>query len=231
VPDLVIDALVLHSPLVGPSTVRPLAQSLEALGYSTSVPDLRDALTSPDEYTAAAGRHVGTVDVLVGHSGAGAFLPQIAASTEATATVFIDALVPGTGDAYIPSGRFVEFVDSLPVTDGRLPPWHEWWPADTLARLLPDESQRSDIVAENPRVPRTFYDASVSLPDMWWTRPAAYLQLSPAYDDDRDRAERWGWPTRQLAGHHLDLVTRPEAIAEVVVDLIGQALVSTRRSR
>jgi hypothetical protein len=218
-----IDVLAVHSPLVGPSTVRPLADALDAVGWSTTVPDLRDAVSSPEAYIDAVGRAVDSVDVVIGHSGAGAILPVVAANTTASATVFIDALVPDTSDVFMPSGRFVELLDSLPVSEGLLPPWHEWWPTETLEQVLPDDSLRRLVVSEIPRVPRSFYDQSVPLPEAWWTRPAAYLQLSPAYDDDRIRAERWGWPTCQLMGHHLDLVSRPDAIARIVTDLVGAA--------
>jgi hypothetical protein len=218
-----IDVLAIHSPLVGPSTIQPLADALDDVGWSTTVPDLRDALSSPAAYGDAVRRAVDSVDIVIGHSGAGAILPTVAANTSASATVFIDALVPDTSDVFMPSGRFIELLDSLPVSEGLLPPWHEWWPAETLERVLPDESLRRLVVSEIPRVPRSFYDQPIPLPEEWWTRPAAYLQLSPAYDDDRERAERWGWPTCQLSGHHLDLVTRPDAIARIVTDLVGAA--------
>ena len=77
-----IDVLALHSPLVGPSTIRPLADALDAVGWSTTVLDLRHSLTSPEAYIATVERAVGTVDVIIGHSGAGAFLPTIAANTD-----------------------------------------------------------------------------------------------------------------------------------------------------
>ena len=185
------------------------------------MPDLRSAVSSPEAFIAAAVRAAGTVDVVVGHSGAGALLPTVAANTMASATVFIDAVVPGAEDIFISSGGFIELLDALPVSDGLLPPWHEWWPAETLEQLLPDASRRRLVVTEIPRVPRSFYDEPVPLPDNWWSRPTAYLQLSPAYDDDRMRAERWAWPTYRQIGHHLDLVSHPDAIASIVVDLVG----------
>ena len=180
-------------------------------------------MASPEAYIAAAERATGTVDVIVGHSGAGAFLPSIAANTKASATMFIDALVPDTGDVFKPSGRFIELLDALPLSNGLLPPWNQWWPAEALERLLPDDSLRRLVVSEIPRVPRSFYDAPVPLPEEWWNRPAAYLQLSLAYDEDRMRAQRWGWPTYQVLGDHLDLVSRPDAIASIVIDLVATA--------
>lgn len=71
-----------------------------------------------------------------------------------------------------------------------------------------------------PQLPRSFYDEAVSMPSQWWTRPTANLQLSPAYDDERTRAERWRWPTSRLAGSHLDLCVLPDLIADQIIDLV-----------
>lgn len=48
--DWCIRALIIHSPLVGPSTVAPLAAALEALDWTTKVPDLRTAIDSPNHF-------------------------------------------------------------------------------------------------------------------------------------------------------------------------------------
>jgi hypothetical protein len=72
-------------------------------------------------------------------------------------------------------------------------------------------------------VPRSFYDDPVPLPPRWWARPAAFLQLSDAYCDERHRAERWGWPTLRLNGHHLALATRPDEIADHLCRLVDSA--------
>lgn len=111
-------------------------------------------------------------------------------------------------------------LDTLPVVDGLLPPWHEWWPTDVMAELVPDQSIRRRITAEIPQVPRSFYGEAVAMPAQWWTRPAAYLQLSPAYDEDGARAELWSWPTSQLDGRHLGVCMHPEFIAENVSELV-----------
>ena len=141
----------------------------------------------------------------------------------AATTVFVDAVVPPPGPFFTTSAPLLTFLDSLPVVDGRLPPWHEWWPADLLVELVPDETLRRLITAEIPRLPRTFYDEAVPMPFRWWTRPTAYLQLSPAYDDERTRAERWLWPTTRLTGSHLDVCVLPNLVADQIIDLIHQS--------
>jgi hypothetical protein len=211
-----------HSPLVGPTTTRALADALADRGWTTVAPDLRDSLRSPQTFAAAASRAAGTVEVLVGHSGAGAVLPVIAQDVNAAVTVFVDAVVPEATTTFTPSDRFVALLDQLPVVDGLLPPWHEWWPPEILARLVPDKRLRATVAAENPTLPRAFYEQPVALPELWWRRPAAFVQLSPAYDEERARAEQWGWPTCRLDGQHLDLLTRPGVVADAVAHLAAR---------
>lgn len=188
-----IDALIVHSPLVGPTTTRALADALTDRGWTTVAPDLRDSLSSPQTFAAAASRAADNVEVLVGHSGAGAVLPVVAQYVDAAVVVFVDAIVPEATTTFMPSHRLVALLDQLPALDGLLPPWHEWWPPDILARLVPDEGVRAAVAAENPTVSRAFYEEPVALPELWWQRPAGFLQLSPGYDDERARADRWSW--------------------------------------
>jgi hypothetical protein len=211
-------ALLVHSPLVGPATMRPLADELRGDGWTVSVPDLRRGATSPDAFMGLAASAARDVDVVIGHSGAGAMLPRIALAHDAT-SVFVDAIVPGP-DGHEPSAGFIALLDDLQLVDGLLPPWNDWWPASTMERLVPDPALRAEIGDEVPRVPRSFYDHLVELPVQWWTRRAAYLQLSPAYDDDRARAQSYGWPVATLDGAHLDLATRPADVAALVRELV-----------
>jgi hypothetical protein len=224
-------ALVLHSPLVGPSSVRRLAAALERRGWAITVPDLRGHLGSPQAFLAAAAASTPTTEVVVGHSGAGAFLPVVAARTSAAVTVFVDAVLPDDAPVFVPSRRFEELIDTIPTDGGLMAPWHTWWPAGALAGLVPDDALRAELVAETPRVPRSFYAEPVPLPPRWWTHPAASLQLSDAYDEERRRAEAWGWPTRPGRGGHLDLLTHPDAIADVVIALAGAAGQAVARQR
>ena len=213
----------MHSPLIGPSTVTPLATALASSGWTTTVPDLRDALDSPARFASRACDHGRAADVVLGHSGAGVVLP-IVADHSAAAMIFVDAVVPDADVVYRPSAQFLELLDTVPTTDGLLAPWHEWWPAGSIARLLPDDAERLRIIAEIPRVPRRFYEQPVSLPSNWWTRPAAYLQLSSAYDGDCKRADNLSWPTHRLDGQHLDLAVHPQEIAHHVSRLVAAIL-------
>jgi hypothetical protein len=224
-----IDVLMIHSPLVGPLTLAPLAADLRDRGLEVAVPDLRSALTAPrpqwqaifDLIVASAD----TVGVLVAHSGAGVLMPIVAERLDPQVVAFVDAVVPGEGSWYEASAAFVEFVDTLPHDGPLLPPWHEWWGADAMSKLIPDEEMRRRIAADTPRVPRSFYDDAVPLPVDWMTRRGCcFLQLSPAYSDDRARAEGYGWPTTQLDGQHLDVAVQPFAVGSLLTDLIERTV-------
>ena len=53
---------------------------------------------------------------------------------------------------------------------------------------------------------------------LWFTltAPAAYLQLSGAYDDEGQYAVRQGWPVVRLPLHHLAMLTHAEAVAGAI---------------
>ncbi|MCU1398865.1 MAG: hypothetical protein JWN62_1974 [Acidimicrobiales bacterium] len=216
-------ALLVHSPLVGPSSMAFLGEALVAHGWSSTVPDLRAGVSTVDAFLElAAGCSPGPGVVLVGHSRAGAFLPALAALTGAAGSMFVDAVVPEDDGPSSPPTGLLDFVDQLPLTDGRLPPWHQWWPAEVLEEGIPDPVQRAAVVADIPAVPRAFYDASVPVPTGWRSQPCAYLHLCEAYDEDADRAAGWGWPMARFDGGHLDVVNTADLVAAEVVRLAAR---------
>ena len=219
---------MIHSPLVGPLTLGPLGAELCELGFEVVLPDLREGLMGPrpqwrailDLAIAAAE----SVDVIVAHSGAGVLMPLLAEQSSPDVVAFVDAVVPGDALTYQASEPFLEFVDSLPHDGSLLPPWHEWWGDDVMSRLIPDGDLRHRIAADTPRVPRSFYDDPVPLPTGWMKRRGCcFLQLSPAYDDDRARAETYEWPTAQMAGQHLDVAVKSATVCKSLMRLIERA--------
>lgn len=228
---LLIDVLMIHSPLVGPLTLEPLGVELRERGFDVVIPDLRAALTRPrphwrafiDLAVAAADSvdSVDLIDLIVAHSGAGVLMPLLAERVRPGVVAFVDAVVPDDGPSYQASAAFIEFVDSLPRDGPLLPPWHEWWGDEIVAQLIPDDDLRRRIAADTPRVPRSFYDEPVPLPTGWMTRHGCcFLQLSPAYDDDLARAEAYGWPTARMDGRHLDVAVKPAAVGQLLASLI-----------
>jgi hypothetical protein len=217
----VSDVLLLHPPLLGPAVWGPAADHLRSTGHRVAVPDLRPAVDPPAGWydraatLAAESLPAGTRPVVAAHSGAGLLLPLVAGRVHAAAAVFVDALLPGRPT----SDRFRDFLDGLPLQDGRLPRWSDWWDPADMAELVPDPVLRARIEADQPRLPRAFYDEQVPVPPTWPPPRVGYLQLSPGYDEDAQGARDQGWPVRTLPGLHLDLATRPADVAEEIVAL------------
>jgi RimJ/RimL family protein N-acetyltransferase len=212
--------VLVHSPLLGPRSWASVAARLK----DVDVPDLRSFVTAPPpSWAALQGRAIAMPAgaVVVGHSGAGAVLPLIAAASKASAVVFVDAVVPPSSGAFRIPSEFRAWLADLAV-DGVLPPWPAWWGPDALAALVPDEADRRAL-DDAPRVPLAFYDEPVPVPDGWDTMPCGYVRLSEAYDDEAAEARRRGWPVVRLAGTHLDLVTRPEEILRALKLVVSQA--------
>ena len=51
--------------------------------------------------------------------------------------------------------------------------------------------------------------------------PAAYLQLSEAYEHEAAEARELGWPVAQVMSHHLAMLTEPSRVAGSLHDLLG----------
>lgn len=224
--------LLVHSPLVGPSSWTRVAAALRARDRDVVVPDLTGVAARSERWddwfvdAAAAGcdRWEGDV-VVVGHSGAGVFLPQVAdrLADRCVATIFVDAVVPLATGEHRTSASLIAKLDE--VDDGGvLPPWLTWWPDDVVSRLLPDAEDRAALSADMPRLPRAFYDEPVAVPDGWIARANGYLQLSPAYDEDRARAVAYGWPTARLDADHLSTFTAPADVAAGIEAMLARLL-------
>lgn len=222
---------LVHSPLVGPTTWSRVAEVLTGQRHDVAVPSL--------VRSARRGRWQGVVDAaaggacegeglhaLVGHSGAGPLLPAIAMRVRPRpdVLVFVDSSVPPEGgrvDLVPPS--FFDFLRGL-AEDRVLPPWSTWFGDDAMADLVSDPDVRRAASAEMPRLPLSYFAEAVPVPDGWARIPCAYLLLSEPYGADMAAAAERGWPVAVEAGHHLDLLERPDAIARTILDLVEAAL-------
>ncbi|UQS21623.1 alpha/beta hydrolase [Amycolatopsis thermalba] len=205
------DFVLVHSPLVGPATWQRVAAELRSRGHRVTTPSLLGALDGPGPYYPKLFDAAAEPGILVAHSGAGALLPGIAARTHAPRAIFVDALLPHPGRGWFDTAppELAERLRGL-ATDGRLPPWHEWFPPGTVEDLLPDQRTRDEFLAELPRVPLAYFTEpapEAALP------PSAYLQLSAAYDEEAREAAARGWPVQRLDAHHLAPLTAPAEIA------------------
>lgn len=218
--------LLIHSPLLGPSSWAEVATLARRHGRNTAVPDLTGvAATEPPRWSVFVDAAVEAADSLdtpvtiVGHSGAGVILPTIAHSLgdRCGCTIFVDAVVPPPTGAHRTPPRLKEMLDQHTV-DGILRPWLEWWADDVVRELVPDADVRDRLRSDMPRLARSFYDEDVPVPDGWSARANAYLRLSVAYAEDRREAVDRDWPTMSIDADHLSILTRP---GEVLTALAG----------
>jgi pimeloyl-ACP methyl ester carboxylesterase len=231
VPEPPPTVVLVHSPFLGPASLRPLADALGAHGQPTVLLDLRVTVAAAPVHARMIGSFADAVGeagltelvVLVGHSGAGPLLPAFADALDepVTGLVFLDAGLPTPGRSWretVPAELFTSLRDKS--REGLLPRWPEWFEPDPLPRLVPDTVLRAQIAEEAPEVPLAFLKEP--RPSVEWTGPAAYLQLSSAYDADAAAAMRLGWPVRRLHTHHLAAATEPELVADALLGLLAE---------
>jgi hypothetical protein len=213
-----------HSPLVGPTTWRWLANSLDVAGHDVVVPDLRDAALAGDPGAMIASAadaipHDWSAPVLVAHSGFGSLAPLVAERLGGPPTfVFVDAGLPPCHGRATPSADFLDHLRTLAV-DGVLPKWSTWWGEGVMETLVPARDRRVELEAEMPEIPLTFFESAFEVPGGWCESRGSFLLLSEPYRDDAERARALGWPTVHRLGSHLDIVNDPDGIADVIVGL------------
>jgi hypothetical protein len=216
-----VNLTLLHSPPVGPATWSSLVPVLRARGHAVAVPDLTPLMADEGPYYAAlaegAAAAVADDSILVAHSGAGALVPAVAALAEGRlrGAIFVDALLPHPGESWF-AGVPPDLATRLKAMakDGKLPPWHAWWPKGAMEALLPDRAMGAAFLAEQSELPLSYFEEPA--PALPLEIPFAYLQLSEAYAADADGAAELGAPVLRLARHHLASMTHPEAVADGV---------------
>jgi len=160
--------------------------------------------------------------LVIGHSGAGVFLPLIGQQLgqRLGAIVFVDALIPAIRGTHHTPAEDREML-AKGADNGLLLPWTEWWPRELMADLVPDEDDWALISQDVPRLPLTFYDDPIPMPDDWTTMPCFYLRLSQPYDEHLDTARSLGWPARSLDSNHLATFTEPSLMLDAIESLLA----------
>ena len=189
------------------------------------IPDLSPAGAASEPWQVVVDLAVEAVEqaqevVIVGHSGAGAFLPLIGAALNGRLRrlVFVDAVVPPDSGEHVSSEDMLAFLDAKTV-GGVLPRWSDWWSEDVLAEELPSIGDRDLLASDAPQLPRSFYDHAVPVPPGWTHMPCSYVRLSEAYDHFEERAVESGWMVRHLDSSHVALLTDPRAVATAVQEV------------
>lgn len=228
-----VTAVLVHSPFLGPASLRPLADALAALGHPAVLLDLRPSVVAPPVHQVLLGAFADAMSeelldgpvVLIGHSGAGPLLPAFADSLEdaVAGLVFVDAGLPTPGRSWrdtVPASMYAEL--RALSREGQLPRWQRWFDPDPLTALVTDEALRAEIADEAPEVPIAFLKEE--RPDVEWTGPAGYVLLSEPYEADAASAQELGWPLRRLSTHHLAPATDPDPVAVAILDVLSELL-------
>jgi hypothetical protein len=226
--------VLVHSPSVGPSTWRPVADHLTASGYEVRVPSLLTVGRGAPPFWPAVVRAVrddlarvpdGRPVVLVGHSNAGLFLPLVRAGLDhpVAGSVFVDAALPArAGSTPVVPPEVLDFLRPMAV-DGVLPRWTDWWDETDVAPMFPDPVLRRTVEAEQPALPLSYYEQHVPVPDGWDDHPCAYLLFGPPYGDLAAEAGDRGWRVAHLPGAHLHQTVDPAGVARHLVEFAGGA--------
>ena len=222
--------LLIHSPLLGPSSWRHAAAALDDLGASAIVPDLTAATTGTHGWSSAIASGTAAVCpsdgelIVVGHSGAGHYLPLIGHTLgmHRCGFVFVDAVVPPPSGSIVPERAMTELLDAH-TDDGLLEPWLSWWPPETVDRILPSAEHRTALRADQPVVPRSLYGEAIPIPSGWMERPLRYIRTSAAYEPEYDLAAEPPWTRDRIDGTHLSIVTQPVDVARAIVGAPSRA--------
>ena len=225
--------VLVHSPLVGPTTWEPVAVALRGRGHEVAVPALWDNDTAAPPYwqqhAESVARALGAVPadrpiVLAGHSGAGPLLPAIGArlAQQVAAYLFVDAGLPVGGASRL-DGMAREDPDwaaqfAQELRAGAVFPA---WTDEELAVIVPDAGRRQALLDELHPRDLPFFEEVIAVPDGWPDAPCAYLQFSTSYDTPARQARDAGWPFRRIDAGHFHMLVEPEAVAAALVELVG----------
>jgi Alpha/beta hydrolase family len=222
--------VLLHSPLLGPTTWSPVVRELKRRGREAVTPSLAGMADAPAphwgqvaEAVRAETERVKDPVLLGGHSAAGVLLPMIAGelTAEVVGLIFVDGFLPPTsGSTRLAPLALVDQLRGL-ASDRVLPPWWSWFGEETMRELVPNGSLRAVLEDEMPRLPLSYLEESVPVPDRWGERACAYLLFSPeTQGESAADARRRGWPVTELRGaHHLAMVTEPTAVTDALLQL------------
>ena len=220
--------VLLHSPYLGPASLRPLADALAAGGVESCLVDLRVTVSAPPVHQRLIGAFADALDeveltepaVLVGHSGAGPLLPGFAAELDemVAGLVYVDAELPTPGRSFreLHPTRFAELRAS--AREGQLPRWSDWFSPSPFTDFVADEALRAEMIDEEPEVAVEFLKEQ--RPSAEWDGPNGYLLLTEVYAEHAATARKLGWPVRELASNHLAPATDPGPVVAALTELV-----------
>jgi len=165
--------------------------------------------------------------VLIARSNAGAYVPAITGRHRSIiGAVFVHAVLPPQGHIPLAPPSFLDFLRPQADADGLLPVWTDWWDEADVATVFPDDETRSRIEREQARLPLSYFEDQLPVPDGWDDRPAAYLSFGDTYGPERDDAERRQWPVTTVPGEHLHLLNDPTQVTTALFALLDRLGIS-----
>ncbi len=228
-----IVVLLVHSPLVGPTTWAPVADALRTAGYEVIVPRLDSPPGIEGNYWNRHARIVAEsvravpkdrAIILVGHSGAGPLLPAVSAALhrKVAGYIFFDAGLPRDGasrlDLFDTAGERQEF--RAAAVNGILPKWTD----DDLRSSITDDALRRVFVAELPALPLAVYEEPLPVFKGWPDAPCGYVRTSATYDPFLETARKKGWPVSRVDGGHFYMLNEPARAAAILKDMVKALL-------
>lgn len=221
--------ILVHSPLLGPSTWGPVAAELGRAGYDVRVPDLSGTILGGPPYCRPQAEIIARSaasdpPVLIAHSAAGSLLATAGTMIgRVRGYILVDARLPTPGRSWAETVSPERAAQRREMADSRgwLPPWPQWWGDDVLARLLPDQAAREAFTSGCPDLPLAMFEEVQPPAPRWPDAPGGYLRLSDSYEDYASNAREFGWPLIRLASHHLALLTDPGLVASSLGELLS----------
>jgi len=213
--------VLIHSPLVGKHTWKLVAKQLEASGHEVYVPELLDKRKSKYPFWK---QQVDSIDldvenpIVIGHSAAGAILPIIGEKLNASAYIFVDAVVTFESTTRLDLLRledtgFAQEIEAHLNSGGKFPDWTD----EQLSAVIPSPKLRKKLLKHmRPRDMR-FFRESIDIPPNWNHVPCGYIQLSDSYQLYATVAKAHQWYVLDYPSQHFAILTEPEKISDLIL--------------
>ena len=230
--------VLIHSPLVGPTTWRPMSDEMRRRKLDVVVPALEsvEGVNVPYWRQHAEGVMKALENVprarpliLVAHSGGGMLLPAVRQVTgrPVAAYVFVDAMIPedmkSRLDLFGSKEAATRFRQG--AKNGYLPTWTD----EDLREEIPDDALRRRFVSELRPLPLAVYEESIPVFSGWPDAPCGYVQFTPTYDIGKKRAETSGWAYARMDGGHFHMLVDPQAVTTVLITIVERMGVAVKR--
>ena len=229
--------VLIHSPLVGPSTWTQVAEEMQARGLAVLVPKLQDSSLSTDlfwrQHAESVARDINEIPqdtglILIAHSGAGPLLPAIGGSVlhPVRAYVFVDAGIPRDGASRLDLMRSedpewaAQFQKQLERGE-RFPTWS----FEDLRDVIPDLASSKQTVAELRPRRLDFFIEPIPVFEGWPDAPCVYIQFSVPYKKAAQQARKKGWIVEEIEAGHFHMLVDPSTVTAMIVEAVSKSQV------